>query len=136
MANLSHLVAATFSILALLSSFICTTKLSCSLSTTFSSLSFLSKSLLSLRFNLLRVARHYFLWFSVFLCSRLILSLSFLYSSVSEAQFALSFSFLSEHCITYAHAQSQFWAVKTDLNNTGVTGPFLPPKTYFEHART
>ena len=98
MANLSRLVAATFSILALLSSFVSTTNLSCSLSTTFSSFRFLSKSLLSTRFNLLRVARRCFLWFSVFLCSRLILSLSFLYSSVSEALFALSFSFLSERC--------------------------------------
>ena len=48
------------------------------LATTFSSLSFLSNSLSSPRFNLLRVARRIFLWFSVFLFSRLILSLSFL----------------------------------------------------------
>ena len=98
MANLSRLVAATFSILALLSSFVSTTNLSCSLSTTFSSFRLLYKSLSSACFNLLRVASRCFLWFSVFLCLRLILSLSFLYSSVSEALFALSFSFLSERC--------------------------------------
>ena len=42
------------------------------------SLRFLSKSLSSPRFNLLRVARRCFSWFSVFLFSRLILNLSFL----------------------------------------------------------
>ena len=95
----ANLVAAT-SILALLSSFVSMTKLSCSLLTTFYRFRFLSKSLSSPRFNLLRVARCCFLCFSVFLCSRHILSLSFLYSSVSEALFALtlSFSFLSECC--------------------------------------
>ena len=46
--------------------------------------------------NLLRVARCCFTWFSIFSFSRLIVSLSFLCSSVSEALFALSFSFLSE----------------------------------------
>ena len=76
MAKLSRLVAATFSCLALLSSSVSTAKLSCS--TTFSSLRFLSNSLSSPRFNLLKVAGRCFLWFSVFLCSRLILSLSFL----------------------------------------------------------
>ena len=76
-------------------------------------LSFLSNSLSSPRFNLLRVARCCFSWscvsddlyFSSGSClvlllalsfSRLILSLSFLCSSVSEALFALSFSFLNE----------------------------------------
>ena len=78
MANLSHLVAASFSSLALLSSSISKANLSCLLVTTFSSLKFLSNSLLSPRFNLLREAKCYFLWFSVFLFSRLILSLSFL----------------------------------------------------------
>ena len=39
---------------------------------------------------------------------RLILSLSFLCSSVSEALFALSFSFLSEHCIFSASFLSKF----------------------------
>ena len=98
MANLSCLVAASFSRLALLSSSVSTANLSCLLATTFSSLSLLSNSLSSPRFNLFRVASHCFSWFSVFLFSRLILSLSFLCSSVSEALFALSFSFLSEHC--------------------------------------
>ena len=96
MANLSRLVAATFSSHALLSSSVSTANLSCSLSTTFSSFRFLSNSLSSPRFNLLRVASRCFLWFTVFLCLRLIPSLSFLYSSVSEVLFALSFSFLSE----------------------------------------
>ena len=82
-AKLSRLVTATFSSLALLSSLVFTANLSSSLSTTFSSFRFLSNSLSSPRFNLLRVARHCFLWFSVFLCSLLILSLSFLHSSVS-----------------------------------------------------
>ena len=52
--------------------------LSCLLVTTFSSLRFLSNSLSSPRFNLLRVARRCLLWFYVFLFSRLILCLSFL----------------------------------------------------------
>ena len=95
MAKLSRLVASTFSYLALLSSSVSMANLSCSLSTSFSSFKFLSNSLFSRRFNLLRVARRCFLWFSVFFCSRLILRLSFLYSVVPEALFALSFSFLS-----------------------------------------
>ena len=74
MANLSHLVAETFSSLALLSSSVSTANLSCSLSTTFSSLRFLYNSLSSPRSNILRVARRYFLWFSVFLFLRLILA--------------------------------------------------------------
>ena len=93
MAKLSCLVAATFSSLALLSSSVSIANLSCSLSTTFSSFRFLSNSL-SPCFNLLRLTRRCFLWFSVFLCLHLILSLSF--PSVSEALFSLSFSFLSE----------------------------------------
>ena len=97
MASLSHLVAASFSSLALLSSSISTANLSCLLVSTFSSLRFFSNSLSSPRFNLLRVAKHSFSWFSIFSFSRLILSFSFLCSSVSEAPFALSFSFLSEH---------------------------------------
>ena len=95
LAKVSRLIAASFSSLALLSSSVSTANLSCSISTTFCSLTFLSNSLSSPRFNLFRVARRCFLWFSVFLFSRLIFSLSFLYSSVSEL-FALSFSFLSE----------------------------------------
>ena len=80
MANLSRLAAATFSSLALLSSSVSTANQSCSLSTTFSSFGFLSNSFSSPRFNLLRVASHCFLLFSVFLCLCLILSLSFLQS--------------------------------------------------------
>ena len=93
MANLSRLVAASFP------------NLSCLLATTFSSLRFLSNSLLSPRFNLLRVARICFSWSSVFLFSRLILSLSFLCYSVCDALFALSFSFLSERFF-FVHAKS------------------------------
>ena len=113
MTNLSRFVAALFSSLALLSSSVSTANLSCLLATTFSSLSFLSNSFSSPRFNLLRVTRRCFSWSSVsvhlFFSSsvflvlllalsslRLILSLSFLCSSVYEALFVLSFSFLSE----------------------------------------
>ena len=105
-ANLSRLVATIFFSLALLSSSVSMANLA----TTFSSLSFLSISLSSPRFILLRVARRFFSWSSVaddlfFSCcsfwvillalsySRSILSLSFICSSVSEALFALSFSF-------------------------------------------
>ena len=95
MANLSHLVAASFS------SLVSMANLSCLLATTSPVLGFSSthcrhllfNALSSPRFNLLRVARHCFSWFSVFLFSRLILSLSFLCSSVSEALFALSYLF-------------------------------------------
>ena len=122
MANLSRLVAASFSSLALLSSSVSMANLSCLLATTFSSLRLLSNSLSLPRFNLLRVARHCFSWFSVsddfffpscvFLVPllalsflRLILSLSFLCSTVSEALFALSFSFLSE-CFFFVHTKA------------------------------
>ena len=90
--------------LVLLSSSVSTANLSCLLATTFSSLRSTSP-----RFNLLRVARSYFsqssvsgdLFFPLVLLpalsfSRLILSLSFNSSSVSEVLLALSFSFLSE----------------------------------------
>ena len=90
-----------------------TANLSCMLANTFSSLSFLSNSFSSPRFNLLRVARCWFLWSSFFddflfssctflvlllalAISHHILSLSFLGCSVSEALLASSFSFLSE----------------------------------------
>ena len=104
MTNLSRLVAALFSSLALLSSSVSSANLSCLLTITFSSHRYLSNSLSSPRFNLLRVARCCFSWFSVFLFSRLILSLSLL-CSVSEALFALSFSFLSES-IFFIHAKA------------------------------
>ena len=97
MANLSRLVAASYSSLALFSSSVSMANLSCLLATTFSSLRFLFNSLTSPHFNILRVARRCFSCFSFFSFSRLILSLSFLCSSVSEALFVLSFSCLSEH---------------------------------------
>ena len=105
MASLSHLVAAPFSSLALLSSSVSTANLSSLLVTTFSSLRFLSNSLSSPLFNPLRVARRFFSYFSVFFFSHLILSLSFLCSSVSEALFTLSFSFLSEYFF-FVHAKA------------------------------
>ena len=122
MAHLNRLVPASFSSLALLSSSISTANLSCMLVITFSSLSsFLSNSFSSPRFKLLRVVRRCFSWPSVFndhfysSCSflvlllalsfsRLILSLSFLCCSVSEALFTLIFSFLSERFFVHAKA--------------------------------
>ena len=89
-------IGTSFCSLVLLSSSVSMANLSCLLETTFSSLRFLINSLSSPCFNHLRVARHCFSWFSIFSFSRLILSLSFLCSSVSEALFALTFSFLSE----------------------------------------
>ena len=146
MAKLSRLVAASFSSFALLSSSVSTANLRCLLVTTFSSLSFLSNSFSSPR---LRVARHCFSWSSVsgdfffsscnFLVillvlsfSRPILSLPFLCSSVSEALFALSFPFLSEHFF-FVHAKVTL--AYSQNHNTGVIGQFYPPKSDFEHAR-
>ena len=121
MANPSHLVAASLSSLALLSSSVSTANL---LATTFSRLSFLSNLFSSPRFNLLRVARCCFSWssdsadlffsscsFLVLLLalsfSHLTLSLSFLFSSVSEALFPLSFSSLSERLLLFfIHAKA------------------------------
>ena len=99
--------------LVLLSSSVSTANLNRLLATTFSSLRSTSP-----RFNLLRVARRCFfvsgdLFFPLVLLltlsfSRLILSLSFLFSSVSEVLLALSFSFLSERFFSFffVHAKS------------------------------
>ena len=76
-AKLSSLVAATFSSLALLSSSVSTANLSCSISTTFSSFRF-SQPIVVTSLQSFESGRA--LWFSVFVCSRLILSPSFLYS--------------------------------------------------------
>ena len=97
MTNLSRLVAASFSSLALISSSVSMANLSCLLATTFSSLRLLSNSLSSPRFHLLRVGSRCYSWFSVFLLSRLILSISFLCSSITEALFALSECFFLVH---------------------------------------
>ena len=111
MAKLSRLVAATFSSLVLLSSSVSMANLKCLLLTTFSSFSFSPTHFHHLAS---RVARRCFSWSSVsddlfyFSCNFFvillvlsflhpILSLSILCSSVSEALFALSFPFLSEH---------------------------------------
>ena len=61
-----------------------------------------------------------------------ILSLSFLCSSVSEAQFTLSFSYLSERFF-FVHDKAALAVV--EINNVGVTGQSLPSKNDFEHAR-
>ena len=130
------LVAASFSSLALLSSSVSMANLSCLLATTFSSPSFLFNSFSSPSFNLLRVARRCYSWSSVsedlffsscsFLVllldlsfSCLMLSLPFLCSSVSEALFALSFSFLSKHLLFFVQAKAAL-----AYNNTGVTSQF------------
>ena len=67
--------------------------------------------------------------FSHFQVLSSILSLSFLCSSVSEALFTLSFSFLSERFF-FVHDKA---ALARSRN--GVTGQSLPPKNDFEHAR-
>ena len=88
--------------LVLLSSSVSTANLSCLLATTFSSLRSTSTSLQSFESGqvlFLVVSGDLFFPLVVLLAlsfSRLILSLSFLCSSVSEALLALSFSFLSE----------------------------------------
>ena len=79
--------------LVLLSSSVSTANLSCLLATTFSSLRFLF-NFTSLREWTGPISRGFL--FSHFRVLSSILSLSFLCSSVSEAQFTLSFSFLSE----------------------------------------
>ena len=99
-AYLSCVVVTIFSSLAFLSC-LSTANLRCLLA--FSSLSFHSNAFSSLRFNLLRVVRRSFSLSSVF--SRPIHSLSFLYSSVSEALFDLIFPHLSE-CFFFVHAKS------------------------------
>ena len=86
MENLSRLVAASFTSLALLSSSVSMAILSCLLVTTFSSLSFFYDSFSSHRFNLLRVARHCFSWFSV--------SDYLFFSSFSFLVFLFALSFL------------------------------------------
>ena len=103
MANLNRLVAVSFTSLVLLSSFVSTANLSFLLVTTFSTLRFLYNSLWSPLFNLLRVVWRCLSWYSVFLFSRLILSHSFLCSSVSEALFDLS-SFLTAPNCLWAYA--------------------------------
>ena len=90
-------IASSFSSLVLLSSSVSTANLSCLPATTFSSHRFLFNSLSSPRFKSLRVARRRVSWVCIFSFSHLILSLSLICSSVSEALFALGFSFLSEH---------------------------------------
>ena len=53
-------------------------------------------------------------------------------SSISEAQFALSLSFLTERFF-FVHARAAL--AHSEINNKGVTGQFLQPKNDFEHPR-
>ena len=147
MANLSHLVAASFSSLALLSSSISTTKLSSLLATTFTSLSFLSNHhhasifwewpgvfFVVFRFWWPFIFHLYFFVApscSIFLCH--ILGLSLLCSSVSEALFALSFTFLSElfFSASFSSMLSCSSVYTAEMNNTGVTGQFYVMGTIF-----
>ena len=94
-ANLSRCAGSYhLSSLALLSSSASMANLSCLPATTFSSLRLLSNSLLSPRFNFLRVGQALFLVVLIFACYP---QPFFPLSSVAEALFALSFPFLSEH---------------------------------------
>ena len=111
--------------LVLLSSSVSTANLSCLLATTFSSLRFLFNftSLQSFESGqALFLVVFYFLIFGV-LSS--ILSLSFLCSSVSEALFTLSFSFLSE-CFYFVMIKLLQRVV--EINNTGAQVSLYRPK--------
>ena len=107
--------------LVLLSSSVSTANLSCLLATTFSSHRFL--------FNFTSLpsfesGQRGFL-FSHFRVLSSIFSLSFLSSSVAEALFTLSFSFLSE-CFFFVMIKQLQRVV--EINNTGVTGRLYRPK--------
>ena len=103
--NDKHRMAASVSSLVLFSS-VSTANLSCLPATTFSNLRFLFNSLSSSRFNLLRVARRCFSWFSINF---------YIFASypqpfvplffVSDALFALSVSCLSERFF-FVHAKA------------------------------
>ena len=115
--------------LVLLSSSVSTANLSCLLATTFSSLRFLFDytSLQSFESGQLGFLFSHFRFLSS------ILSLSFVCSSVSEALFILSFSFLSER---FFFVMIKLLKSEVEINyNAGVTGQTLPPKNDFEHAR-
>ena len=114
--------------LVLLSSSVSTANLSCLLATTFSSLRFLFNFTSLQSFE---SGQRGFL-FSHFRVLSSILSLSFLCSSVSEALFTLSFSFLSER---FFFVMIKLLYSVVEINSTGVSGQSLPPKTVFEHAR-
>ena len=115
------------SLLLLLSSSVSTANLSYLLATTFSSLRFLFNftSLQSFESE-----QRGFL-FSHFRVLSSILSLSFLCSFVSEALFTLSFTFVSER---FFFVMIKLLEREVEINNTGVTGQSLPPKYDFEHA--
>ena len=116
MVTLSH---ALFSSLALLSSSISKANLYCLLATTFSSLRFLSNSLSLPRFFLLRVTRHCFLCFSVFLFSHHIPSLSFL--CIKSLKVCLHKFPISKEHFFFVLAKA---ACIVEMNNVGVTGRF------------
>ena len=114
--------------LVLLSSSVSTANLSCLLSTAFSSLRFLFNFTSLQSFE---SGQRGFL-FSHFRVLSSILSLSFHCSSVTEALFTLSFSFLRER---FFFVMIKLLYSVVEINNTGVTGQSLPPKNDFEHAR-
>ena len=114
--------------LVLLSSSVSTANLSCLLATTFSSLRFLFNFTSLQSFE---SGQRGFL-FSHFRVLSSIRSLSFLCSSVSEALFTLSFSFLSER---FFFVMIKLLLSVVEINNAGVIGQSLPPKNDFEHAR-
>ena len=115
--------------LVLLSSSVSTANLCCLLATTFSSLRFLFNFTSLQSFE---SGQPGFL-FSHFRILSSILSLSFLCSSISEALFTLSFSFLSER-IFFVMIKLLYYYSVVEINNMGVTGQSLPPKNDFEHA--
>ena len=108
-ANMSCVVAASFSSLVLLSSSVSTANLSCLLATTFSSLRFLSNSLSSPRFNRVRVTMCCFMFFSRLLIFASYPQPFFPLSSVAETLFALSFPFLIERFF-FVHAKAALLA--------------------------
>ena len=114
--------------LVLLSSSVSTTNISCLLAITFSSLRFLFNFTSLQSFE---SGQRGFL-FSHFPVVSSILSLYFLCSSISEALFTLSFSFLSKR---FFFVMIKLLQRVVEINNTGVTGQSLPPKNDFEHAR-
>ena len=107
--------------LVLLSSSVSTTNLSCLLATIFSSLRFLFNFTSLQSFE---SGQRGFL-FSHFPVLSSILSLSFLCSSVSEALFTLSFSFLSERFF-FVHDKAALAVV--EINNTGAQVSLYRPK--------
>ena len=121
--------AASFSSLVLLSSSVSMANLSCLLATTFSSLRFLFNFTSLQSFESGQAL--FLVVFSHFHVLSSILSLFFLSFSVSEALIALSFSFLSERFF-FVHAKA---ALARSPKRITRVSQSLPPKNDFEHAR-